>query len=213
MRNEYNIAKAELRHHMQDSSIFPLAPDERKLLISVACDSIRHGIIHREPLQVDPVSFSPPLREQKATFVTLKHGEDLRGCIGVIRAIRPLIEDVAENAFAAAFHDPRFGSLGQSELKGLSIHISVLSPTSEIPFADEKDLISKLRPSVDGLILTESRNRGAFLPVMWDHFPDPRVFLMHLKRKAGLPVDYWSDTIRVDRFITECEVHQENAFD
>jgi hypothetical protein len=85
----------------------------------------------------------------------------------------------------------------------LHIHISVLSPPQPLAFESEQDLLAQLRPGVDGLILEERYARGTFLPSVWEQLPEPLDFLRHLKRKAGLPVDYWSTQLRVSRYTTE----------
>jgi uncharacterized protein len=120
--------------------------------------------------------------------------------MGMLAACRPLAVDVAENACAAAFEDPRFEPLTEEEFEKVEIHISVLSPPEKVTFHSETDLLSKIRPGVDGLILQEGRQRGTFLPCVWDELPDPAQFLMHLKMKAGLPPRYWSDTLQISRY-------------
>ena len=144
--------------------------------------------------------FAPELQAEGAAFVTLKRTGALRGCIGSPRAWRPLIEDVADNAFRAAFRDPRFPPLSPSERAGLEISLSILGPPEEIAFASEEELIAALRPGEDGVILEEGKRRGLFLPAVWESLPEPAEFLRHLKRKAGLPPDHWSDSLRAFRF-------------
>jgi AmmeMemoRadiSam system protein A len=122
----------------------------------------------------------------------------------MLEACRPLAEDVAENARAAAFEDPRFPPLTLPELAKLEIHISILSPSEEMVFSSESDLLRQIRPGVDGLILQEGFRRGTFLPSVWAELPEKELFLTHLKLKAGLPADYWSDTLRVFRYTTDC---------
>jgi AmmeMemoRadiSam system protein A len=144
------------------------------------------------------------LMELRATFVTLTMGGQLRGCIGMLEACRPLAEDVAANAVAAAFEDPRFPPLTKREFESLEIHISVLSPTEELRFSSEEDALHQIRPGIDGLILQDGFYRGTFLPSVWEELPQKALFWAHLKQKAGLPVDYWSETLRVFRYTTEC---------
>jgi AmmeMemoRadiSam system protein A len=144
------------------------------------------------------------LMQERATFVTLTLGGRLRGCIGMLEACRPLAEDVAANARAAAFEDPRFPPLTLSEFKKLEIHISILSPSEELVFSSEDDLLRQIRPGVDGLILQEDFRRGTFLPSVWAELPQKELFWAHLKLKAGLPANYWSDTLRVFRYTTDC---------
>jgi len=181
----------------------PLAPQERKLLLQLARESIRHGSRHGRPPAVRLEELPPPLRQPRATFVTLEEHGQLRGCIGSLEARRPLAEDVIHNAFAAAFSDPRFPPVSEEEVEGLDIHISVLSPLEEIHFENEQDLLTKIRPGIDGLVLEDGPHRGTFLPAVWESLADKRAFLQHLKMKAGLPPDYWSENLRVWRYTAE----------
>lgn len=182
----------------------PLTESQRRILLDVARQSIRHGLEHDRPLPVNPADYDERLGTPGASFVTLHLGNELRGCIGSLEAHRPLITDVACNAYAAAFQDPRFPPLTAAELAGLKIHISVLNPPEPMECKSEEDLLQQLRPGIDGLILEERGiHRGTFLPSVWRSLPDPRQFLRQLKLKAGLAPDYWSDTLRVSRYTTE----------
>jgi uncharacterized protein len=178
-------------------------PRERATLLDLARRSIAQGLDLGRPLAVDLAAYVPPLTDPLAAFVTLHRAGQLRGCIGHLEAIQPLVCDVADNAFAAAFQDPRFPRLARPELAGLEVHISVLSPSEPMTFVSEADLLAQIRPGLDGLILSEGGARGTFLPSVWESLPRPRDFLNHLKRKAGLPADHWSDGLRVERYTTE----------
>ena len=180
-----------------------LDPSERHVLLDVARKSIRHGLDHGSPLQVVPGDYAPALQAQRASFVTLHLDRELRGCIGHLEAVEPLVADVADNAFSAAFKDPRFPAVRETELAGLHIHVSVLTPAEPMEFTSEADLLRQLRPGVDGLILEDGWARGTFLPSVWESLPEPREFLAHLKRKAGLPMSHWSDRLRIYRYTTE----------
>jgi AmmeMemoRadiSam system protein A len=182
----------------------PFPEQQRKTLLDIAWQSVRHGLEHGSALEVEPDHFEAPLRRPGASFVTLRRNGELRGCIGSLEALRPLVTDVAQNAFSAAFRDPRFAALCAHELADIRLQISVLSPPQPLTFTSEEDLLSQLRPAVDGLILEENGRRGTFLPSVWETLPDARQFLQHLKLKAGLPAAYWSDAIRVSRYTTEC---------
>ncbi len=127
----------------------------------------------------------------------------MRGCIGSLEARRPLVEDIAHNAHAAAFHDPRFPPLSPAELADLTIHIAILQPAEALAFHSEAELLAQLRPGIDGLILQDGAHRATFLPAVWEGLPEPRQFLNELKRKAGLRMDYWSDSIQAWRYTTE----------
>jgi len=182
---------------------FMYTDEERKTLHQVARESIICGLKLGKPLDISPLEFSEKFRDKRATFITLKIHDVLRGCIGMLEARRSLIEDISENAFAAAFRDPRFDPLHPDELKDLEISISILTPAKNIEFSSEEDLLQKIRPGIDGLILEEGMHRGTFLPSVWEEVSDPREFLRHLKRKAGLPMDYWSDTLAIKRYTAE----------
>lgn len=175
----------------------------RQILLDLAKKSILHGLQTGEPLTVDVSVLPQELQELRATFVTLNKNHELRGCIGMLKALRPMAEDIAENAFAAAFRDQRFPPLNSDEFEQLEIHLSILTPPEPILFSSEEDLLAQLRPGVDGLIIEEGVRRGTFLPAVWATLPNPRQFLRHLKQKAGLPSDYWSDTLRFYRYQTE----------
>lgn len=177
------------------------APEHRRTLLELAGAAIEKGL-GGERLAVRASDYPEPLRAPRATFVTLHVGSGLRGCIGTLEVRRTLVEDVAHNARAAAFEDPRFPPLARAELGRLDIHISVLSAPEPVAFASEEDLLRQLRPRVDGLILQAGLRRGTFLPSVWEQLPEPREFLRHLKRKAGLPADYWAADIRVSRYVT-----------
>jgi len=182
----------------------PFSEQLRAILLDTARRSIRHGLAHGTPLAVDPADFDSPLAEPGASFVTLHQQDVLRGCIGTLEACRPLISDVAENAFAAAFRDPRFAPVKQADSRDISLDISVLGKPEPLEFDSEQELLEQIRPGVDGLILQDGLNRGTFLPTVWESLPERKEFLRHLKTKAGLPADHWSDTVKVWRYTTEC---------
>jgi len=169
----------------------------------VAREAIRYGLDKHGPMPVNLSLYPDSLKVTRASFVTLLKEHRLRGCIGHLEATQPLVRDVAENAFAAAFQDPRFAPLEAAELEQLEIHVSLLTPAEPIEVESESDLIAKLRPGIDGLILQEGYHRGTFLPSVWEQLPEPALFLRHLKMKAGLASDYWSDRVRVSRYTTE----------
>jgi len=175
---------------------------QRRALLSVAEASVQHGLGTGRALAVDPARFDEPLQAPRASFVTLKKHGGLRGCIGVLQARRALVDDVAANAFAAAFRDPRFDPLAAHEADELSYHISVLSLPAPIAFESEADLLAQLRPGVDGLILEAEGRRGTFLPSVWETLPMREQFWSHLKRKAGLSGEYFSKDMRVLRYTT-----------
>jgi AmmeMemoRadiSam system protein B/AmmeMemoRadiSam system protein A len=140
------------------------------------------------------------LQEHGACFVTLTRHGQLRGCIGSLQAHRTLLDDVKANAKAAAFLDPRFQPLTATELNTTLVEISLLSPSERIQFASEDDALAQLRPGIDGVILEYAAHRGTFLPQVWEQLPDPRQFFSHLKRKAGLPAEFWAEGMRLSRY-------------
>ncbi len=169
-------------------------------LLDLAVSSVRHGLERGQPLAPD--GLPPALEAAGASFVTLHSHGELRGCIGSARAWRALAADVADNAYGSAFNDPRFPSLRAAELDGLDLDISLLGAPEPFPVASEAALVAALVPGRDGLILAEGANRGLFLPAVWDSVEDAADFVRHLKHKSGLPADYWSDRITIERFET-----------
>jgi hypothetical protein len=180
-----------------------LEPEERSALLDTAGRSIAHGIEFGRPLLPDPDAQPAAVRAAGASFVTLQRGGALRGCMGTLEAVRTLVLDVAHNAFAAAFRDPRFPPLTSREFVGLEIHISVLSAPEPLEFLSEAELIAQLRPGVDGLIVEDAGRRSTFLPAVWDKIRDPREFLRELKHKAGLAPDHESLSLRAWRYTAE----------
>ena len=172
-------------------------------LLAIARASIQHGLDVGEPLPVSLDEVPEALSRPGASFVTLQLGGALRGCIGSFEAYRPLAADVAHNAYAAAFRDPRFPPLSPSELAELELHLSLLGAPVPLAVSSENELLAALRPGVDGLILEDGGRRGLFLPQVWEQLPEPAGFVVHLKRKAGLPDDHWSSGMRCWRFVVE----------
>ncbi|GIW96995.1 MAG: hypothetical protein KatS3mg111_0328 [Pirellulaceae bacterium] len=180
-----------------------LTEEDRQTLLETARAAIRFGLVNKHMLPVDARGYPRTLQQEAATFVTLyRHGQ-LRGCIGTVVPVRPLIEDVAINAYHAAFDDPRFPPLRLEEFDAVRISISVLSPLMPMEFASEDDLLRQIRPGTEGLLLEYGSHRGILLPIVWKALPDRDLFWRQLKLKAGLPPDFWSPNLRVYRFTTE----------
>jgi len=180
-----------------------LGAGERAELLRLARESIGYGLRHGTPLPVQPAEFAVELKRIGASFVTLEEGGELRGCMGHLEGVQPLVVDVVENAYNAAFRDPRFPPLQDDELTLVSIEISVLTPAEPLYFDSEADLLSRIEPRRDGLILRAGAARGTFLPSVWESLPEPDDFLRHLKQKAGLRPDFWSEEIQIWRYRTE----------
>lgn len=171
------------------------------MLLQAARGAIAIGFNTGRPAQVSANTALPPLlAEHGAAFITLRRNGQLRGCVGSPVAWRPLIEDVVHHAFNAAFRDPRFPPLALPEERGLNLSVSVLTQPAPIAFSGEADLLAQLRPRVDGLLIDDAGSRALFLPSVWEEIPNPRMFLTHLKLKAGLPADHFSPGFTVQRF-------------
>ena len=175
-----------------------MAPTETlgEALLTIA----RNAIGREFGSAAQPVADLPELQRPGASFVTLLQNGHLRGCIGALEAARPLAEDVAHNARAAAFRDPRFSPLEPDEWPHTRVEVSLLEPSAEMQFRDEADLLAQLRPGEDGLILQWGHHRATFLPQVWEQLPAPADFLAALKRKAGLPEDFWAEALRLSRY-------------
>lgn len=170
--------------------------DEGKVLLALARAAIEREL--GRPVAVpDGADW---LREPGATFVTLRQGAQLRGCIGTLQAHRPLVEDVKANALAAAFRDPRFKSLTRDELDTTNVEVSLLSRITSITFDDEASALSQLKPGVDGIVFEYGYHKSTFLPQVWEELPEPSEFVSTLKQKAGLPPDFWDRDVKLARY-------------
>jgi len=176
---------------------------QRQILLQLARNAIENQLFTGKPLQVELDNLPDSLTEQLASFVTLNLQGRLRGCIGSLLAHRPLATDVAANAYAAAFQDPRFAAVTPAEYSDLEIHISVLSKPELMDVASREALIAKIRPNIDGIILEENGHRATYLPSVWEQLTEPQQFISELRAKAGLTRQGWSDATRVYRYTTE----------
>ena len=182
-----------------------LSPQDREALLKLARSAIKARLM-KGPKVDRPGQVSPLLNESRGCFVTLhKHGQ-LRGCIGTIEPIRPLLECVEKNAQSAAFDDQRFPTLSADELKEIDIEISVLSVPEALSFNDGQDLKRKLKPNVHGVILSRGMHRSTFLPQVWKQLPDKEQFLEHLCLKGGMSPKAWQDPE------TKVEAYQAEVF-
>ncbi len=181
-----------------------LNDEDKAQLLQLAHEVVAHGALTGCKLQVEPGRFPDHLWKEAAAFITIRKQGSLRGCIGSIAAHQPLVLEVADKAYAAAFGDPRFLPVSMSETKDLSMQVSILSPLQELLCNSEDEALLKIRAGVDGLVLDLDGRRGTFLPSMWEQLPNKADFWGHLKIKAGLPMDFWVPEMRVYRFETEC---------
>lgn len=180
---------------------------ERKDILAVCCRAIEAAARDEGEPELDLSAFSEKLRGNRSVFVTIrKHGE-LRGCVGSVNASKPLVEDALHSAYAAARYDQRVSQVSLKELSELELHVSILGALEPIQFTGEPDLLRQLQVGKDGLLIREGARTALFLPVMWSSLEEPKVFLEHLKEKAGLPRSYWSDSILAFRFAVVADIH------
>lgn len=171
-----------------------LTDGEKQTLLRIAREAMENAVRRRSlpPLEID--SLTQRLRENGASFVTLTIHDDLRGCIGALEAYQPLAEDVREHAIAAALEDPRFPPVHESELGSIVIEASYLTKPQEVPYSNSEDLLLKIRPHVDGVILKHGFRRATFLPQVWEKIPEPAEFLRQLCYKMGERPNLWRET-------------------
>ena len=172
---------------MQDE----LTLEERKTLLRLARDAMEHGVRGEKLSPLDESTLTPKLREDGASFVTLTVRGELRGCIGALEQYQSLAQDVREHAAAAALEDPRFPAVRERELNGIQIEVSRLTRPVLLEYTDAGDLLSKLRPHVDGVILRDASHRATFLPQVWEKIPDTAEFLNNLCYKLGVQPQAW----------------------
>lgn len=177
-------------------------PGQGRILLALARKTLENrltgGALPQEP--DDPV-----FRSKAATFVTLKISGQLRGCIGNLTPVGTLWEGIRENALNAAFHDQRFPSLRAAELPRVHIDISILTPPEPLDYRDADELLRKLRPGTDGVILRDGWRSATFLPQVWEQLPLPDRFLDHLCLKAGLPEQAWREKrLSIQTYQVQC---------
>jgi AmmeMemoRadiSam system protein A len=173
-------------------------------LLRIARESIAEGLGLQRTLDWSKELHSHSvLSLSGAVFVTLTIQGELRGCIGSLQAHRSLGDDCRRNAYSAAFEDPRFPALNKEEFEKMRIEVSILSKPSPLPCSSEKEAIGKLRPGLDGVILEWQGYRATYLPQVWEQLPIAEQFLRSLKRKAGLPVDFWAPDLKLQIYQVE----------
>ncbi len=186
-----------------------LSGEEQKLLLETARNAIWKELNKEEKLPLVVDEYSPMLQEKGACFITLKKKGVLRGCVGSIEVVQPLIKDVRDRAVAAAFQDYRFPPLTLPEFDEIRIEISRLTQPCILNYEDAEDLINKLRPQIDGVILRYQTRRATFLPQVWEQLPSPELFLNRLCIKMGLDQSAWRsvklqvETYQVEKFQEE----------
>lgn len=180
-----------------------LSKNLQNILLLLAWESVAHGLKTGKPLRIDLDDYPDEFKQARATFIKLTREQHTRGCVGSMEPIRPLGEDVAENAFAAAFCDKHFPPLTSDELDGLGIEIMLLSPLEMLSCATQLELTAQLRPHIDGLLLKAGSHHANLLPSAWENFHSAFELVNYLKQTAGLPLTYWSKDIQVYRYTTE----------
>jgi len=180
-----------------------LTPRDAERLLEIAHASLEHGVRHGCALRLDPAAESPALRGAGASFVTLRTpAAALRGCVGTLEPVHALAVDVAENAYRAGFLDSRFGPVSAAEAAALELCVSLLARPERLDVRSEEELVARLRPGEDGLILRLGPHQATFLPEVWEALSEPRAFVGALLRKAGIPPGRWSYGIEAFRYTT-----------
>jgi AmmeMemoRadiSam system protein A len=164
--------------------------EDRRALLGLARRSLEM-VVREGRVPSVPPGMPAHLTEQKGCFVTLTKGGQLRGCIGHIFPEEPLAEAVIHNAQSAATRDSRFSPVTTDELAGIEVEVSVLSVPRPMEFSSPEDLVKKLRPHQDGVVLSVGSRRATFLPQVWEQLPTGEAFLDHLAAKAGLSPAAW----------------------
>jgi AmmeMemoRadiSam system protein A len=180
-----------------------LEPAARQALLRTAATAIEAGLGHSAATGPETAHLSGELGQSGASFVTITIGGELRGCCGTLEPVRPLVLDVWHNARASAFRDPRFLPLSAGEWRSSHLEVSVLTPCEPMIVSSEEELLLRLVPGRDGLVLAWRGMRATFLPKVWEQVAGPRDFLQRLKQKAGWAADFWAADVEVWRYETE----------
>lgn len=162
-------------------------------LVALARRTIQESLGEKPPAdpKLEQALACEALKVKAGTFVTLTMNGQLRGCIGSLEGREPLVEGVRHNAINAAFRDPRFSGLTKKELNRVHVEVSVLTDPKPLDYTDYRDLLMKLRPGIDGVIIRQGYAGATFLPQVWEQLPDKEEFLGHLCMKAGLSPEEW----------------------
>ena len=186
-----------------------LSDKEGKILLKVARRAIEQRLFGKSNQDISEEDLNKEIfQEKRGVFVTLNKRGQLRGCIGHIQPILPLIKGVEENAINAAFNDPRFPPLSKAEYPEIKIEVSVLTNPTSLYFNGYQDLLDKLIPHKHGVILKKGIYQATFLPQVWEQLSEKKEFLTHLSMKAGLPPNGWMDD-DIDVFIYEVQAFEE----
>lgn len=193
------FAKRKNRKMWLDS----MRDEQGKMLLQIARSSIARALQVGD-FETDRVDKTAEwLCVPGATFITLTQHDRLRGCIGSLQTHQTLFENVCGNAVSAALHDNRFPPVTAEEFNSISIEVSLLSALQPLTTSSEADALAQLRPGIDGVMFECGVYRSTFLPQVWESLPKPRDFLAHLKLKAGLYADFWSDAVQLSRYTVQ----------
>jgi AmmeMemoRadiSam system protein A len=187
------------------------SPDDVDVLFQLADLGVREGLAGRPAPVVDPAALDAPLRQPRGVFVTLEVAGALNGCIGTVEPVQPVGAAVPRLAWSAAFNDLRLPALTAADYPDLEFKLSLMTPLEELPAASEQEVLSGLRPGVDGLVIRRGSATGTFLPAVWAKVPDPVEFLRHLELKAGLRPGQWPASMRAWRY--QADEHRRRAVD
>jgi len=186
-----------------------LTQQEKQALLSIARLALENGVRGESLPPLDLNKFTPRLQADGTSFVTLTINGMLRGCIGSLEPNQSLAEDVREHAIAAALNDYRFPPVRISELSQIEIEVSRLTTPVSLEYDSPEDLLSRLRPGVDGVVIRDGMRRATFLPQVWEKLPDPAEFLDHLCAKMGATPGLWRQK-HIDVLIYQVEEFHEH---
>ncbi len=185
------LSLASKMNQVKPMSQLILSAEDKQTLLQVARFSLVQAAGGKPIPEIDIRNYSRNLQNDGASFVTLTKAGDLRGCIGTLEAYQPLVQDVCEHARAAAIDDYRFPPVREHEVPQIKIEISYLTEPHPLDYQNSDDLITKLRPGIDGVVIRDGLSRATFLPQVWEKIPDPKEFLDHLCSKMGAPAHLW----------------------
>lgn len=174
-----------------DDMSIRLRSEERDILLNLADAAIVASVGEGSMPSIDHRVLPPRLTEPGASFVTLNIRGQLRGCMGTIKAKLPLAEDVTKNASSAALRDPRFPTVTLEEIGLIETEVSVLTTPEILLYSSSEDLLTHLKPGIDGVIVKKGVRRATFLPQVWKKVEDAEDFLSRLCLKAHLTQDAW----------------------
>jgi AmmeMemoRadiSam system protein A len=180
---------------------------EKEYMLSLARQAIEQYLKYKEPPALKEQALTDNLKENRPCFVTLMYKGRLRGCIGMFEFNTPLYKNIISRAKAAATEDSRFLPVTADELKDINIEISILTEPQDLKFSSPEDLLNKIKPFEDGVILYTIYGASTYLPQVWEQLPDKEEFLSNLCEKHGAPANYWKDNYKNTRVEIYKAVH------